>query len=181
VCAQIAYDLATSNAFTARNSKSLAQSPMHIVEAQTGQTNTGACGGINEHFGSGRMQKACHDAAPARCPSNACLAEGDHIAQAFMMQNLKGSSCTVENARQYVPITPVTFELARKSYATGRFLKQRPKILHFSGRGVGGSAAAAGCHGAAVDAGIQLADGVLASRDFSCVDLSRCVCTRGCV
>ena len=40
---------------------------------------------------------------------------------------------------------------------------------------MGGSPAAAGCDGAAVDAGIQLADGVLASRDFSCVDLSRCV------
>jgi hypothetical protein len=36
VCARATYELATSSAFTARSGKSLAQSPMHIVEAQTG-------------------------------------------------------------------------------------------------------------------------------------------------
>ena len=55
------------------------------------------------------------------------------------------------------------------------FLKQRAKILHFSGRGVGGGGIGAGCDGLAADAGIQLADGVLASRDFSAIDLSRCM------
>jgi hypothetical protein len=55
------------------------------------------------------------------------------------------------------------------------FLKQRPKIIHFSGRGVGGGTKVAGCDGPAADAGIQLADGILASRDFSAFDLSRCV------
>ena len=37
VCAQAVYDSATSSAFTARSSKSLLQSPMHIVDAQTGE------------------------------------------------------------------------------------------------------------------------------------------------
>ena len=40
---------------------------------------------------------------------------------------------------------------------------------------MGGSDVAAGGDGLAVDAGIQLADGVLASRDFSAIDLSRCM------
>jgi len=54
-------------------------------------------------------------------------------------------------------------------------MKQRPKILHFSGRCVGGGGVLSGFDGRAVDAGIQLADGVLSSRDFSTIDLSRCV------
>jgi len=33
---------------------------------------------------------------------NDCRAEADYIAQAFMMQNLKGSDCTVLRARLYV-------------------------------------------------------------------------------
>jgi hypothetical protein len=61
------------------------------------------------------------------------------------------------------------------TFSTCRFLKQRPKILHFSGRGVGGAAVAAASDAAATDAGIQLADGVLASRDFCAMDLSRCM------
>jgi hypothetical protein len=60
-------------------------------------------------------------------------------------------------------------------FSDGSFLKQRPKILHFSGRGVGGAAFAAASGAPAVDSGIQLADGVLASRDFSSIDLSRCM------
>jgi hypothetical protein len=58
------------------------------------------------------------------------------------------------------------------TFSARSFLKQRPKILHFSGRGVGG---AVEIDAPAVDAGIQLADGVLASRDFSSIDLSRCM------
>jgi len=64
--------------------------------------------------------------------------------------------------------------LTRRSFAT-RFLNQRPKILHFSGRAVGGAGALSGSDAAAVDAGIQLADGVLAARDFAALDLSRCI------
>ncbi len=40
---------------------------------------------------------------------------------------------------------------------------------------MGGGGIWSGFDGPAVDAGLQLADGVLASRDFSVVDLSRCV------
>ncbi len=47
--------------------------------------------------------------------------------------------------------------------------------MHFSGRCVGGTTILSGSDAVAVDAGIQLADGILASRDFSCIDLSRCV------
>jgi hypothetical protein len=102
-------------------------------------------------------------------------AEADHIAEAFMMQNLKGSSCTVLRARQCgSPLTSFHMRLMHPSFAT-RFLNQRPKILHFSGRAVGGAGVLSGSDAVAVDAGIQLADGVLAARDFAALDLSRCI------
>ena len=110
------------------------------------------------------------------------------------MQSLKGSDCTVLRARLYVAAhahkthtrthththqSPNTTRLHPTAPPTpsprSSFMKQRPKILHFSGRGVGGGRVSSGLEGLAVDAGIQLADGVLASRDFSAVDLSRCV------
>jgi hypothetical protein len=72
------------------------------------------------------------------------------------------------------PLTSLHMRLMRRSFAN-RFLNQRPKILHFSGRAVGGTGALSGSDAAAVDAGIQLADGVLAARDFAALDLSRCI------
>jgi hypothetical protein len=50
----------------------------------------------------------CHELRFIRFPvsvlCNACASEADHMAAAFMMQSLKGSSCTVNNARQYFAI-----------------------------------------------------------------------------
>jgi hypothetical protein len=42
VCAQAAYNIAATNAFTVRNMSSLAQSPKHIVDAQTGSQRISA-------------------------------------------------------------------------------------------------------------------------------------------